>query len=101
MKKSFSSFAAFLATLLITLIISTSNGQNITDSTYNYFSLTSYYDHYYDSILRNRGNDTTPVPGYKDYLRWQWFMSRRYGDHGDLGAFGHFINEYYDNYQSP
>lgn len=75
--------------------------QPLSDSTANFFTLTDYYDHYYDSLIQYRGGDSMKGTGYKDYLRWRWFYSTRRGENGDLRDMWESINDYYANFQLP
>ena len=42
--------------------------QPLTDSTVNFFTLSAYYDHYYDSLIQHRGVENMKGTGYTDYL---------------------------------
>jgi hypothetical protein len=39
--------------------------------------------------------------GYKDYLRWKWFYTRRHGVEGDLGEMWESIQDYHENFHAP
>ena len=75
--------------------------QPLTDSTANFFSISSFYDQYYDSLMQLRGADSMKGTGYKDYLRWKWFYTPRHGVNGDLGGIWEGINDYYENFDAP
>ncbi len=75
--------------------------QPLTDSTVNYFTLTDYYDHYYDSLIQLRGSDSMQGTGYKDYLRWKWFYYSRHGVNGELGEIWNAVRDYHANAQGP
>ncbi len=92
-----------MALMCLTLWIKPSGAlsQPLTDSTANYFTLTDYYDNYYDSLIQLRGSDSMKGTGYKDYLRWKWFYSTRRGADGDIGEMWESIQDYYDNFQPP
>jgi hypothetical protein len=68
--------------------------QPLTDSTVNYYTLSAYYDQYYDSLIQLRGAENMQGTGYKDYLRWKWFYSTRNGVNGDLGAMWETMQDY-------
>jgi hypothetical protein len=70
------------------------NAQPLTDSTVNYFTLTAYYDNYFDSLMQVRGVENMNGTGYKDYLRWKWLYNGRHGEDGELGAVWDSINSY-------
>lgn len=75
--------------------------QSLPDSTINFYSLSSYYDHYYDSLIQLRGSQNMQGTGYKDYLRWKWFYTTRSGVGGSLGEVWETISNYYNNFTSP
>jgi len=75
--------------------------QPLTDSTVNFFTLTNYYDHYYDSLIQLRGAENMRGTGFKDYLRWKWFYTSRHGVDGNLGEMWESIADYYNNFQQP
>jgi hypothetical protein len=75
--------------------------QHLTDSTVNFYTLSAYYDHYYDSLIQRRGAGNIRGTGYTDYLRWKWFYTSRHGVDGDLGAMWQSMAVYYNNLQEP
>jgi hypothetical protein len=75
--------------------------QPLTDSTVNFYTLSAYYDHYYDSLIQVRGSENMKGTGYTDYLRWKWFYTGRHGANGDLTEIYHAIQDYQENYQAP
>lgn len=77
------------------------NAQPLTDSTVNYFTLTDYYDNYFDSLIQLRGLENMQGTGYKDYLRWKWFYNGRHGEDGEIGAVWDSINSYFQNMEVP
>jgi len=88
-------FAVIAFTAGIILLSNTNTyGQFLSDSTVNYFTLTEYYDAYYDSIFQLRGVDSMHGTGYSDYLRWKYFYSNRYGRYGDLTGIWSGIDDY-------
>jgi hypothetical protein len=75
--------------------------QPLTDSTVNFFTLSAYYDDYYDSLIHLRGIENMQGTDYKDYLRWKWFYTSRHGVNGDLGAIWEGILDYHENFDTP
>lgn len=75
--------------------------QLLTDSTANYYSLSEYYDKYYDSLIQLRGNENMQGTGYKDYLRWKWFYYTRHGVDGELDEIWKSIENYFEEFQMP
>ena len=87
----------------IILILNTCNafGQLLPDSTTNYYSLTGYYNAYYDSLIQVRGLDSMQGTGYKDYLKWKWFNEYRHSADGSLDDVWQSFTNYHENYVEP
>jgi hypothetical protein len=75
--------------------------QPLTDSTVNFFTLSAYYDHFYDSLIQVRGLENMKGSGYTDYLRWKWFYTGRHGTGGNLNEVWESIQDYKENFQAP
>ena len=92
---------AVLISCLINLGSKRVTAQFQMDSTGNFFTMTAYYDAFYDSLILERGIENMRGTGYKDYLRWKWFYSYRHGVNGELSSVIEGIWDYYENYQYP
>lgn len=75
--------------------------QSNPDTLNDYYSITAYYDHYYDSLIQIRGIENMRGTGYKDYIRWKWFYCTRHGVDGNMDTVWTRINDYYENFQLP
>jgi hypothetical protein len=73
------------------------HSQSYSDTTLNYYTITNYFDNYYDSIEQLYGIDSLKSFGYKKYIRWKNFMDSRHGEEGNLGSIWDITNNYYDN----
>ena len=91
-------FAAILFATAISVLTSTEVlGQFFSDSTTNYFTITAYYDAFYDSVIQSRGIENMQGTGYKDYLRWKRFYCTRHDGDGDISSIWQGITDYYEN----
>jgi hypothetical protein len=93
----------FSPLLVLVLIFSPKWGfnQSSPDTLNDYYSITAYYDHYYDSLIQIRGIENMKGTGYKDYIRWKWFYSTRHGVDGNLSIIWEVTDNYYENSQMP
>jgi len=63
-------FFVLMALICLMLLKPEKNlAQDFNDSTANYFTLTDFYDQFYDSLIQLRGTENMQGTGYKDYLR--------------------------------